>query len=190
MLNLLKNFFPSYNEKEILKYQKFVEKINQNEKKFFDFSEKNFQEETEKLKEKIKNSSEEKISDEFLIESLSLAKAWCRFLANQKFEYKKWESVEIWKMVPYDVQLIWAMILNEWRIAEMKTWEWKTLVAALSLYVNALSWKWAHLVTVNQYLAERDASEMWILFNLLWMKVWVISQEQNHSQKKKLIILI
>ena len=88
-------------------------------------------------------------------------------------------------MVPYDVQLIWAMILNEWKISEMKTWEWKTLVAALALYLNALEWKWAHLVTVNQYLAERDAAEMWILFNLLWLSVWVISQDQNPEQKKE-----
>ena len=182
MKQLLKKLFPSYNDKEILRYRKIVEKINKTEEKFLNFTEENFVEKTNFFKEELKNW---KKLDDILVEALALAKVWCRFLTNKKFEYKKWESTEIWQMVPYDVQLIWAMILNEWKIAEMKTWEWKTLVAALALYLNALEWKWAHLVTVNQYLAERDAKEMWILFNLLWLSVWVISQEQDVEAKKE-----
>jgi len=182
MIKLIKKIFPSYNEKEILRYQNIVEKINGTEKNFSSVDEKFLQEKTNFFKEELKNW---KKPEKILIEALAVAKAWCRFLAEKNFEYKKWESTEIWKMVPYDVQLIWAMILNEWKISEMKTWEWKTLVAALALYLNALEWKWAHLVTVNQYLAERDAAEMWILFNLLWLSVWVISQDQNPEQKKE-----
>ena len=90
-------------------------------------------------------------------------------------------------MIPYDVQLIWAMILNEWKISEMKTWEWKTLVAWLCLYLNSLEWKGCHLVTVNDYLAERDAKEMWVLFDFLWVSVWVIKHWQSFEEKKKLM---
>ncbi|MCD5382749.1 preprotein translocase subunit SecA [Candidatus Gracilibacteria bacterium] len=182
MKQLLKKLFPSYNDKEILRYRQIVEKINKTEEKFLNFTEENFVEKTNFFKEELKNG---KKLDDILVEALALAKVGCRFLTNKKFEYKKGESTEIWQMVPYDVQLIGAMILNEGKIAEMKTGEGKTLVAALALYLNALDGKGAHLVTVNQYLAERDAKEMGILFNLLGLSVGVISQEQDVEAKKE-----
>lgn len=75
-------------------------------------------------------------------------------------------------MVPFDVQLLWWMILHYGKIAEMKTGEWKTLVATLPVYLNALSKKWVHLVTVNDYLATRDSEWMAHLYGWLGLSTW------------------
>ena len=74
-------------------------------------------------------------------------------------------------MVPYDVQLIGGIILHQGKIAEMKTGEGKTLVATLPLYLNALAGRGAHLVTVNDYLALRDAEQMSYLYHTLGLTV-------------------
>ena len=70
------------------------------------------------------------------------------------------DSTEVWNMVPYDVQLIGGIILHQGNIAEMRTGEGKTLVATLPAYLNALTGKGVHIVTVNDYLASRDAEWM------------------------------
>ena len=74
-------------------------------------------------------------------------------------------------MIPYDVQLIGGIVLHRGKIAEMKTGEGKTLVAAFPLYLNALTGRGAHLVTVNDYLAQRDAEQMSYLYNFLGLSV-------------------
>ena len=173
--------FPSYNDKEIIKLEKIVKKINLKEEEFKEKNEEFLVEKTNFFKEELKNWKE--ISD-IIIEALALAKNACRKLAEKNHKYTKWNSELVWNMVPYDVQLIWAMILNDWKIAEMKTWEWKTLVAALALYLNALTWKWCHLVTVNEYLAERDAHEMYQLFWFLWLTVWILKHWQSPQEKR------
>ncbi len=70
------------------------------------------------------------------------------------------DSTEVWNMVPYDVQLVGGIILHQGNIAEMRTGEGKTLVATLPAYLNALTGKGVHIVTVNDYLASRDAEWM------------------------------
>ena len=79
---------------------------------------------------------------------------------------------------PYDVQLIGGIVLHEGKIAEMRTGEGKTLVATLPLYLNALSGKGAHLVTVNDYLARRDAEWMSSIYRFCGLKVAHIVQEK------------
>ncbi len=88
-------------------------------------------------------------------------------------------------MIPYDVQLVWGLAINEGNISEMKTWEWKTLVATLPAYLNALTWNVVHIVTVNDYLAQRDSLEMWILYDALWLKTWVIYNSQPKNEKQE-----
>jgi len=90
-----------------------------------------------------------------------------------------------WNMIPYDVQLIWGLAIHSGSISEMKTWEWKTLVATLPSYLNALSGNSVHVVTVNDYLAKRDAEEMWVLYNNLGLTVGVVYSNQPKDQKKK-----
>src|SRR6186713_1773738 len=85
----------------------------------------------------------------------------------------------------YDVQMIGGMVLHQGRMAEMATGEGKTLVATLPLYLNALEGKGVHLVTVNDYLAKRDAEWMGKLYNFLGMSVGTIVNQQNDSDKKR-----
>ena len=85
----------------------------------------------------------------------------------------------------FDVQLIGGMVLNDGKIAEMRTGEGKTLVATLAVYLNALSGKGVHLVTVNDYLAQRDADWMGKLYNFLGLSVGVILSGQDNDQKRE-----
>src|SRR6202008_1853315 len=85
----------------------------------------------------------------------------------------------------FDVQLIGGMILHEGRISEMKTGEGKTLVATLSVYLNALSGRGVHVVTVNDYLARRDAEWMGQIYNFLGLKVGVIVHGLDDEQRKQ-----
>src|SRR5690606_6123911 len=85
----------------------------------------------------------------------------------------------------YDVQLIGGMVLHEGRIAEMKTGEGKTLVATLPCYLNALEGKGVHVVTVNDYLAKRDAEWMARVYNFMGMSVGVVTPDQSDAEKAR-----
>ena len=87
-------------------------------------------------------------------------------------------------MIPYDVQLIGGLALNDKSIAEMRTGEGKTLVATLPAYLNALIEASIHIVTVNDYLARRDAAEMGIIYRTLGLSVGVITHGQNFDEKR------
>jgi preprotein translocase subunit SecA len=88
-------------------------------------------------------------------------------------------------MRPYDVQILGAIVLSEGKIAEMKTGEGKTLTATMPLYLRALEGKGAHLVTVNDYLASRDAKEMGVLYNWLGLSVGTIVNDMDDSDRKE-----
>lgn len=90
----------------------------------------------------------------------------------------------------YDVQLIGGIVLHQGKIAEMKTGEGKTLTATLPLYLNALSGKGAHLVTVNDYLARRDASWMAPVYNFLGLEVGCLQNKMGDAERKKHITQI
>ncbi len=123
------------------------------------------------------------ILNEIKFEAFALHRTACKLIYGKEFDL--WDKKYTWNMIPFDVQLIWALALNEWNIAEMKTWEWKTLVATISAYLNALVWIPVHIVTVNDYLAWRDSKEMWIIYNTLWLSTWVINHTQNSQQKQE-----
>ncbi len=88
-------------------------------------------------------------------------------------------------MVPYDVQILGGLCIHEGNIAEMKTGEGKTLVATLPAYLNALTGNTVHIVTVNDYLARRDAEEMGILYNFLGLTVGVVAHNQAREEKRE-----
>jgi preprotein translocase subunit SecA len=88
-------------------------------------------------------------------------------------------------MIHYDVQLIGWLALNDGNISEMKTGEWKTLVATLPAYLNALTWNAVHIVTVNDYLAKRDSEEMGLLYTSLGLTVWVVTHDLPKDEKQK-----
>jgi len=120
--------------------------------------------------------------DTILPEAFALVKETCRRLMG-----KKWPVVEIeteWNMIPFDVQLVGAIVLHEGKIAEMKTGEGKTLVATMPLYLNALTGRGVHLVTVNDYLARRDREWMGPVYESLGLTLGVLQQGMEQEPRK------
>jgi len=116
-------------------------------------------------------------------EAFALHRRACELIYGQKFDVGN--GVEItWNMIPYDVQIIGGLTLHDKSIAEMRTGEGKTLVATLPAYLNALVDASVHIVTVNDYLARRDAAEMGIIYRTLGLSVGVITHGQNFDEKK------
>ena len=90
-------------------------------------------------------------------------------------------------MIPYDVQLIGGIVLHQGKIAEMKTGEGKTLVSTLAIVLNALTGRGLHVITVNDYLAERDSQWMGILYNFLGLSVGCILNQMDPVKKERCI---
>jgi preprotein translocase subunit SecA len=117
-------------------------------------------------------------------EAFALHRRACELIYGKKFDIGMSEEVE-WNMIPYDVQLIGALALHDGNIAEMRTGEWKTLVATLAAYLNALVGVGVHIVTVNDYLARRDAKEMGIIYETLGLRVGIITHGQSFQEKQE-----
>lgn len=163
---LVKKIFGTKNDREIKKLREIVNKINKLEPQLDELTNKQLIEESLKLKEKIQSNSHisEAITQGEIIEELPLAFAIVREAAKRTIGLR-----------PFDVQLIGALALHKGMIAEMKTGEGKTLVAAIAIYLNALTGKGVHLVTVNDYLAKRDAVLMGSIYKFLGLSVGVIN---------------
>lgn len=124
--------------------------------------------------------------DELLPEAFAVVKQACKRMAESGYTYEYAGQSSRWEMIPYDVQLIGGIVLHQGRIAEMATGEGKTLVAALPLYLNALSGKGVHLVTVNDYLAKRDCQWMKPIYDFLGVTVDAIQSNMDHEQRHKI----
>lgn len=123
------------------------------------------------------------ILDDYLPEVFAIVKDTCRRMVGKEFMVKGHPLR--WNMVPFDVQLIGGMVLHDGKIAEMATGEGKTLVATLPLFLNALLGRGAHLVTVNDYLASRDAEWMSPIFNFHGMEVGCITTGMDHDSRRE-----
>ena len=192
--SIIKKIFGDPDEKKVKKYSIIVDKINKKYEEFSSFSLEDIVNKTREFQNKFegfdfrKEEDSKKIKEiieEIKIEAIANLKQACRLLNWKKFEVGADKRTVEWNMIPYDVQLIGGLALNDWGIAEMKTWEWKTLVGTIPAYLNALTGNPVHFVTVNDYLAKRDSEEMWILYNALGLTVWVIHNELHPSVKKE-----
>jgi preprotein translocase subunit SecA len=143
-----------------------VDHINDRYSKFETLNNEEIQAKTGEFKNRYQNGE---TLDQLLPEAFALVKQACKRLMGQEFEVKG--EKQVWNMIPYDVQLLGGIILHQGKIAEMKTGEGKTLVAAAPVYLNALSGKGVHVVTVNDYLASRDAQ--WIGYLYQWLGLTV-----------------
>ena len=121
--------------------------------------------------------------DELLPEAFATVREACRRLVGSEFVVTGRKMV--WDMVPYDVQLIGGIVLHQGKIAEMSTGEGKTLVATLPLYLNCLSNRGCHLVTVNDYLSRRDSEWMGHLFEYLGISVGCLDKTQPSSPERR-----
>jgi preprotein translocase subunit SecA len=172
----LTKIFGSQTERELKKLWPTVDEINTIYEKL---SGVDLVKQTEDFKKRI---SQGEGLDDILAEAFALVKEACRRLMG-----KKWLVVDIeteWNMIPFDVQLIGAIVLHEGKIAEMKTGEGKTLVATMPLYLNGLTGKGAHLVTVNDYLARRDREWMGPVYESLGLTVGVLQSGIEPQQRK------
>ena len=148
-ISFLTKFIKSSNQRELDKLKNFVSKINNLEKTTSDLDESLFPKKTKDLISKI--SKGEKLQS-ILPEAFALIREASKRIYNERH---------------FDVQIMGGVVLNEKKIAEMKTGEGKTLTIALTAYLNALEKKGVHIVTVNDYLAKRDSENMGKIYNYL-----------------------
>ena len=137
--------------------------------------------ELDQLEEKL-NDEYEEILDELLPEAYAVVKSTCQRLVGTSWTVAG--NKLNWDMVPYDVQLIGGIVLHQGKIAEMGTGEGKTLVATLPMYLNSLSGRGVHLVTVNDYLAKRDSEWMGEIFRFHGLTVGVILNTMDSAQRQ------
>ncbi|MCB0296121.1 MAG: DEAD/DEAH box helicase, partial [Calditrichaeota bacterium] len=179
-MGLLKKIFGSTNERTVKKLSPIVDEINQHTEALQGLSEEALIAKTPEFKERLANGE---TLDDLLPEAFAVVKEACRRMLGKTIMVTGKEMT--WDMVPYDVQLIGGLVLHQGRIAEMATGEGKTLVATLPLYLNALEGKGAHLVTVNDYLAQRDSEWMGEIFRYLGLTVGVILNNMDSKSRRE-----
>ncbi len=169
---ILKKILGSKNQREVKRLWPLVPRINEIEAEYQKLSDEQLRAKTEEFRKRLADGA---ALDDILPEAFAAVKNTCRRLVGKEWivrgqPYK-------WDMVPFDVQLLGGIVLHQGRIAEMATGEGKTLVATMPLYLNALAGN-VHLVTVNDYLAARDAEWMGEVYKFLGLTVGCIQHDQ------------
>jgi preprotein translocase subunit SecA len=167
VLGLIKTLVGSSNDRLLKQYRKVVSKVNALEPSLQALDDQSLQAKTAQFKERI-------AAGEAMDE-----------IAPEAFAVVREASVRVMKMRHFDVQIMGALALHQGKIAEMGTGEGKTLTATLAVYLNALTGKGVHVVTVNDYLAQRDAEWMSKLYNFLGLSVGSNLSQMNHEAKQK-----
>jgi preprotein translocase subunit SecA len=163
---VVRKIFGSRNERLLKTYRKTVQRINALEDSFRGMSDEALRAKTDEYRKRL---SEGDKLDKLLPEAFGVVREASRRVLNMRH---------------FDVQLIGGMVLNDGKIAEMRTGEGKTLVATLAVYLNALTSKGVHVVTVNDYLAKRDAAWMGKVYEFLGMSVGVIVAGLDHNERR------
>ena len=166
MANFLTKIFGSRNDRLIRQYRRKVAEINKLEPEIQKLTDEELKAKTAEFRERIANGA---TVDDLLVEAFAVVRE---------------ASLRVLGMRHFDVQLIGGMVLNDGKIAEMRTGEGKTLTATLAVYLNALPGKGCHVVTVNDYLASRDAEWMGRVYHFLGMTVGTILSNQDNSLKQ------
>jgi len=166
-LNLISKLIKSPNEKELDRLRRILVKINELEPKFANFKDVDFPIKTNEFKKRIKKGE---TLDDLLPEAFACGREAAKRTIKER---------------PYDVQVIGSIVLHEGKIAEMKTGEGKTLAIVLTAYLNALTEKGVHVVTVNDYLAKRDCLNMGQIYNFLGLKSGYINNDHDDYERKQ-----
>ena len=165
MFSLLKKIFGSRNDRLLKQFRKHVATINGFEPKLETLSDEDLRAKTDEFRQRLSTGA-------------TLAE-----LLPEAFAVVREASKRVFGMRHFDMQLIGGMVLHDGKIAEMRTGEGKTLMATLPVYLNALAGRGVHVVTVNDYLARRDAQWMGRLYNFLGMSVGVVVPQQSNEEK-------
>lgn len=166
LIKFLKKIFVNYNDRILKKYDKIISKINYLEKTFEKFSDIQLKENKKLFQSRLKNGED---LNDLLVESFATVRE---------------ASKRVFNMRHFDVQILGGIVLNKQCIAEMRTGEGKTLTSTLPAYLNALSEKGVHIVTMNDYLAERDAKKNTPLFEFLGLSVGLNLSGMSFAEKK------
>ena len=168
MINkVMKTFFGTKQDRDIKALKPVLKQVNSFKETIEAMSDTQLQEQTQKFRELLNNGST--IND----------------ILPEAFATVREAAKRVLGMTPYDVQIIGGLVLSEGKIAEMKTGEGKTLTATLPMYIHGITGKGAHLVTVNDYLASRDAKEMGVLYNWLGLSVGCIVHDMSDEERKE-----
>ncbi|GHU17227.1 protein translocase subunit SecA [Alphaproteobacteria bacterium] len=166
LVNFLKSVFGSHNDRVVKKYLKITEGINALEESIVPLSDEQLRGKTAEFRARL---AENETIDDILPEAFAVVRE---------------ASKRALGLRPFDVQMVGALVLHNGMIAEMKTGEGKTLVASMAVYLNALEEKGVHVVTVNDYLARRDAEWMGKIYRFLGLTVGIIVHGLSDSQRK------
>jgi preprotein translocase subunit SecA len=166
MTNLLTSIFGSRNDRLIKTYRKTVQRINGLESQFESLSDEALKGQTAQFKQRLANGES---LDQLLPEAFAVVRE---------------ASKRVMKMRHFDVQMLGGLALHQGKVAEMRTGEGKTLTATLAVYLNALSGQGVHVVTVNDYLASRDAQWMSKLYNFLGLTVGINLPQMGRAEKQ------
>ena len=184
---LLKKIVGSKNQREIRRMLPVIRQINQIEESLQSESDEALRARTQRWQEQLKAISDyeelQAALEEILPEAFAVVKNAARRLCGQ--EFLVCDQPIPWQMVQFDVQLIGGISLHRGKISEMATGEGKTLVATLPVYLNALTGRGVHVVTVNDYLARRDAEWMGQLYKFLGLTVGIIQEDQSPQLRRE-----
>ncbi|NNE44472.1 MAG: preprotein translocase subunit SecA, partial [Gemmatimonadetes bacterium] len=178
-MKLLEKVFGSRDSRTAKKYRPRVDAINEEFEKLASLSEDELRGKTAEFRARLADGE---TVDDLMIEAFAVVKEACRRHCGTSWDVVGQEIP--WEMVPYDVQLVGAMVLHEGTIAEMATGEGKTLSALPPMYLNALEGQGAHLVTVNDYLAQRDAEWMGKIYRYLGLTIGVIKTGMTPPERR------
>ena len=187
MVKFFRQIFPTKNDRDVKKIRPMVGRINEFEAGLQKLSDDELRAKTAAWKAELApiqdNAELARRLEEILPEAFAVVKNACRRLCGQEIMVR--EHALKWEMIPFDVQLIGGYALHTGRISEMATGEGKTLVATLPVYLNALSGRGVHVVTVNDYLAARDAEWMGAIYRFLGLTVGVILHDQPPKVRRE-----
>ena len=204
---ILSKLFGTKSEREIKKLSTEVDKINHSYKLFSEKSDEELIDKTKELRnfiintrdekiELVKDIAEKKIRDEkilkaeqgaldlILTEAFAIVKVICERMCGESWSVSGLKVT--WNMIPYDVQVLGAVILHKGKVAEMKTGEGKTLVATMPIYLNALTGRGVHVITVNDYLAQRDAEWMGEVYKRSGLTVGYILNSMDNVKRREM----
>ncbi len=184
--SIITKIFGTKYERDLKRIRPIVDEINSFYETLSSLSDEDLKGKTEEFRSRLAELPDDEARrlalDEILPQAFAMVKEACRRLVG-----KSWSVVGQkidWDMLPYDVQLVGGVVLHEGKIAEMATGEGKTLVATMPLYLNSLTAKGVHLVTVNDYLAKRDSEWMGPIYEMLGLTVGCIQHDMNPKERQ------
>ena len=204
---VLTKLFGTKSERETKKLVPLINEINQFYETLSSKSDEDLANRTHELREIVINSKETKkeslpdnisrqerqdsilkveqdVLDSIMVESYALVKETCRRMCGSSWRVSGHDTV--WEMIPYDVQIMGAVTLHRGKVTEMKTGEGKTLVATMPIFLNALTGRGVHVITVNDYLAQRDAEWMGEVYKRLGLTVGFILNSMDNIQRREM----